>query len=1016
MNRRLRSLALIAFLLAAQHGARPADPAVESRELPRVPPTEPDKALGTFQIKKGFQIQLTAAEPLVVDPIAISFDENGRLFVVEMRDYSERRNESPHLGRIRMLEDIDGDGRFDKSTVYVDNLPWPTAVTCYDGGVFIGVTPDILYCKDTNGDGVADVREVVFTGFASDYAPYQTNRLNVQAMLNSFNWGIDNRIHGAASLSGGQVQRVDTPFTREWIRLTTGVSPPSTPGSKRDLRGRDFSFDPRTLEIRTESGGGQHGMSFDSRGRKFVCSNSDHIQLVMYDDRYASRSSGYELPPARVSIAADGPAAEVFRISPDEPWRVIRTKWRVSGLVQGLVEGGGRPSGYFTGATGTTIYRGDAFPEEYRENAFVADCGSNLVHRKRLSPDKDGVGLIARRPDDEQKTEFLASTDNWFRPVQFANAPDGCLHLADMYREVIEHPWSIPDSIKQHLDLNSGGDRGRIYRIVPDGFTQPKPPHLSAATTKELVALLESRNGWHGDTAARLLYERQDTTAAPVLETLLKNSTSPIAKVRVLYVLKGIQALTKAHVLAAFGDRADLVRLQAVRLTEDLELQTDGRVQQELARLSTDPSPLVRYQVCLTLGSGFQGREKATALANLALQDSQNRWIRGAVLGSLNQEAPAVFEQLVADKGFRGSTNGQSFLCEVARVVAAGGDTNAIAIVLNHAGNAGEPALAFGLVNSLSESLLRSGGSLSSVDIQGKLGAIGAAAKEVASNTTAPEADRVAAISLLATVAAGDSRATLLSLLAADRSNAVRSAALAGLGRIGDAGMAEELLGRWSQLTPQLQRGALSLFLTRTDGTKVLLEAVERGAVSRTDLSASQLQTLRTHPDNGVRQRTSELFGQPPTAGRLEVVSSFVPALSLAGNAERGKAIYQERCASCHRLGGQGSALGPDLATVKSGGRESILVNILDPNRQVTPNYQNYTIETKDGQTLSGIIVSESATSVTLRGPNGAENVVPRSNLDRMRSDGRSIMPEGLEAGLKSQDLADLLAWITTAE
>src|SRR5256885_1483001 len=159
---------------------------------------------------------VVTAEPLVVDPIAMAFDENGRLFVVEMRDYPERRNEMPHLGRIRMLEDTDGDGRFDKSTVYADNLPWPTAVICWNGGVFVGATPDILYCKDTNGDGVADVREVVFTGIASNYAPYDVNKLNVQALFNGFMWGLDNRIHAANGGDGGTVHLVDSEFTRAW--------------------------------------------------------------------------------------------------------------------------------------------------------------------------------------------------------------------------------------------------------------------------------------------------------------------------------------------------------------------------------------------------------------------------------------------------------------------------------------------------------------------------------------------------------------------------------------------------------------------------------------------------------------------------------------------------------------------------------------------------------------------------------------------------------------------------------
>ncbi len=318
-------------------------------ELPRIPPHEPADALATFKVHEGFHLEQAAAEPLVASPVAIDFDADGRLYIAEMRDYSEQDKE--RLGRVRVLEDTDRDGRFDKATILAERLSWPTAIVCYDGGAFVGAAPDIVYLKDTDGDGRADVERVVFTGF---------ERSNVQGLLNSFHWGPDNRIHGATSTSGGHVRRADMP----------GAKPIS-------LNGRDFSFDARTLELRPESGGAQHGMCFDDWGRKFVCSNSDHIQMVMFEDRYVARNPSVSAPSSRMSIAADGPQAEVFRASAVEPWRIVRTRLRVAGAAEGPIEGGGRAGGYFTGATGTTIFRGDAWPAEYVGQAFVGDVGSN---------------------------------------------------------------------------------------------------------------------------------------------------------------------------------------------------------------------------------------------------------------------------------------------------------------------------------------------------------------------------------------------------------------------------------------------------------------------------------------------------------------------------------------------------------------------------------------------------------------------------------------------------------------
>jgi len=994
-----------------------AEPEVSETDLPRVAPTEPNKALATFQIKRGFRIELVAAEPLVVDPIAMAFDEDGRLFVVEMRDYPERRNETPHLGRIRLLQDTDNDGRFDKSTIYVDDLPWPTAVICWNGGVFVGATPDILYCKDTNGDGVGDVREVVFTGIASDYAPYEVSKLNVQALLNGFTWGLDNRIHAANGGDGGRVRREESAFTRAWLEQA-GVTPNSELQAPKslDLRGRDFSFDPRTLAMRGESGGGQYGLSFDSRGRKFVCSNSAHIREVMYEDRFAARNPFFTMPPAATDIAADGPAAPVYRLSPDEPWRVLRTRWRVTGLVPGPIEGGGRPSGYFTGATGVTIYRGNAFPEEFRENAFVADCGSNLIHRKRLVA--DGVGLTAQRPEDEQRAEFLASRDNWFRPVQLANAPDGTLYVADMYREVIEHPWSLPQSIKKLLDLNSGNDRGRIYRILPDTFKQPKPPHLSTATTKELAALLEHPNGWHRDTAARLLYERHDESAAALLERLLKDSKSPLARMHALYALDGLGALTPALILKTLGDESAVVREHAVRVAEMLSAQAGSSVQQllkHLAKLSKDPDIRVRYQLAFSLGN-FQGVAKIEALTEIIRRDAGDRWVRAAVLNSLREGAGKTFDQLMADERVRNSPGGQEFLRLLTGVIGTKNESGEIQAVLTYLQKSADSDIAFLLTRALGDGLQSAGNSLARADPKGKLKPIFARAKAMADNASVPAQTRIQAVQLLALSGFDEAGETLSGLLASSLSEPLQLAAVLALTRFNDARASGTLLKHWSELAARSRGEVLTVMLTRADRILALFKAVEERTVLASEFTAQQLQMLRAHRDPKIREQAIQLFGAPPAVKRDDVVKAFLPSLQLRGDPANGKKIYQERCASCHRIGSQGQAVGPDLVTVKTTGKETLLVNILDPNREVAPRYLNYTVETKSDESFSGVIVSESELGITLRGPNGTETLVLRSQIDRMRASGQSLMPEGLEIGLTPQDVADLIEYLGVAD
>lgn len=990
---------VIAALSAALGLAAPAEPEVDLKELPRLPAVEPKDVPATFKVKPGFHIELVAAEPLVRDPIEICFDENGRMFVTEMVDYSEMRDLKPHGGRVSVLEDTDGDGRYDKSSVFADDLPWPTGIFWAQGGLYVAATPDIYFFKDTDGDGKADRRQLVFTGFAIDYAPYRTNQLNMQAMLNSLRWGLDNRIHGATAPNGGEIT----------VLARTNAKPVN-------LRGRDFAFDPRTNLLEAEAGGGQYGMAFDDRGRRFTCNNSDHIRVFMYDARYGTRNPFFAMPSALQSIAMDGPSAEVYRTSPDEPWRVIRTRWRVSGAVQGMIEGGGRSSGYFTSATGLMIYRGDAWPEEYVGDAFIADCGSNLIHRKKVRA--DGVALLAQRPADEQRTEFLTSTDTWFRPVQMANVPDGTLYIIDMYREIIEHPWSLPPSLKKHLDLNSGNDRGRIYRVVPDGFKQPQRPLPGKATTAELVSMLAQRNGWHRDTAARLLYERQDQGALPLLEKFVRESKSPLGRMHALYALDGMGALTPDTLLRAFGDADDRVVEHAVRLSEKFITQPSPATEalaKGLRALAGHPSIQVNYQLAFTLGE-LPAPAPQALLATLQLY-AADPWVRAAVLSSIKDRAGEVFSGL-ADGLPR--TNPipattaqlQPFLCDLVQVIGARNQSNEVARVLDQVAREPDPSLAFALLHGLGEGLQRARSSVPTEKIRPVLDR----AAKLAADKSQPEAVRVEAVELLALSRFVDSGELLFSLLELNEAQPVQLAAIHTLGRFPDARIAPALTRRWLSLTPQLRSEALIVLLARPDRATVLLDAVEAKTIRRADLASPQIDFLTNHREAALRARAITLLTAANASTRREVVNAFQPALTLPGDADRGKKVFTERCISCHRLGGEGFVLGPDLVSVRNAGKEKLLLGILDPSREVLPQYLAYEVETKDEESLLGVLVNETATAVTLRQPYGKETVVPRANIATLRSRGQSIMPDELEAGLAPQTVADLLEYIGTAE
>jgi putative membrane-bound dehydrogenase-like protein len=966
--------------------------------LPRVAPQSPQQAVAGFRVRGGFRMELIAAEPLVTDPVALDYDENGLAYVVEMTDYPytdkstdrpfvERTTDLP-IGRVRVLEDSDGDGQFDRSTIFADSLSWPTGLAFWKGGVFVAATPDIWYLKDTDGDRRADLRRRVFTGF---------KKFNVQAVMNNLRWGLDQWIYGAGSSNGGLIRHVERP----------GQTPV-------ELGRHDFRFDPLREAFELASGGARFGNTFDDWGNRFICNIRNPAQHVVLPEHYLARNRQLAVRSAIHDVAEAGDTLPIYRISPPEPWRLLNARRLANDATKASPRSEMVAAGYMTSACGITVYRGSAYPAEYYGNLFLAEPAANVVHRMTLEP--RGVSFVARRGDE--RAEFVASPDNWCRPVNFANAPDGTLHVLDMYRETIEHPWSIPDDIKARIDLESGRDRGRIYRLAPGGFTPRPPPRLGRASLDRLLAELAHPDSWWRETAQRLLYERGDPAAVPRLREMLAARPTPLgatahpaqrlrhsfARLHALWLLHGLGALSDADLAVALSDAEPAIRMHALQLAEGLL----RRVPAHVLPLQADPDIRVRFQLALSLGE--LAEPPADVLARIAAQDPEDEWLQTAVLSSATQCSARLMESLLSDRAFSGSPAGRGVIRRVAQTIGVRNEPGEIGRVLRLiTGRAGGQACTWDVAVGLAEGLRRVGRSLPNAPALGEL----LADAERTAPSAAPLEQRQRAIELLGYADWPRARNTLVPLLDIRQPAAIQAAAVRALAGFREPSLPELLIAHSGDCTPAARTEVIEALLARPDRVAALLEAIEQRRVATSQIAPGRRTPLLNHPDPAVRARAMRLFQQDAVRGRREVLAQYEAALGLARNPMRGKSVYERECRSCHRLGEQGHEVGPNLETVRHRAPEEILVQVLDPNREVAPNYQEYVVALADGRVISGIIAAEAANSITLRRAEGVQEIVLRQDIEQLTSSGHSLMPEGLEMRLTLQEVADLVAYLT---
>lgn len=607
--RYLAASLLLCLSAVAQNG----DKGGEEQKQPTFPiPPSPflkaEESLKAFKVAPGFHVELVASEPLVEDPVNLVFDPDGRLWVVEMRGFMpdvDGHGEDQPIGRIVILEDTDGDGKMDKRTVFADGLVMPRAISLVRDGVLVGEPPNLWFMKDTNGDGKMDEKVAVAKDYGSQSSPEHT--------ANGLVWGIDNWIYSA-----------------------------------------NYTFRFRSLEDEwkreSTSSRGQWGISQDNYGRLFFNSNEDQLRCDLVPAAYLFRNPNLRSP--------SGLNVQVIKDQSVWPARVN------PGVNRGYRPGQLRTNGTlatFTAACSPLVYRGDNFPSEYQGNVFVCEPSGNLIKRDILS-EKDNL-ISARRAYED--SEFLASTDERFRPVSLQNAPDGTLYVVDMHHGIIQHRVYVTSYLRQQM-LSRGLEQplhsGRIYRVVHDGTPPAAKPLFSKASSAELVGLLSHPNGWWRDMAQRLLVERNNPSVVPALRSKAVSDPQELGRIHALWTLDGMGAMNKESLLENLGHARPKVRALAIRLAEGYfkgphEAEFLARLA-ELAR--TDQDSNVQLQLAFSLGQ--LGGSADDTLLTIARNGVANPILRDAILSSLVVREVEFLQKLMADPEWKSEKPGRADL------------------------------------------------------------------------------------------------------------------------------------------------------------------------------------------------------------------------------------------------------------------------------------------------------------------------------------------------------------------
>ncbi|WP_020531852.1 PVC-type heme-binding CxxCH protein [Flexithrix dorotheae] len=967
--------------------------------------------LSQFQIQDGFKIELIASEPLITDPVAMEIDENGTIYVVEMPGYPLDVTGS---GKVKILKDNNGDGIPDESIVFAEDLILPNGIMRWKNGVIVTDAPDVIYLEDADGDGKADKREVLITGFS---------RSNPQHNMNTPKFGLDNWIY-----LGHEGAFITKTFEKEFGGRGEAIRFPNLPDSPTlppNANKKCVRFQPDKKRLEMLSGYTQFGYAFDNWGNRFYTSNANHLFHEVISSEYLEGNKFLPLKSARNYIPDYGPGAEIYPITQNPQHQLLTDV------------------GVITSSCGLTWYQGGLFGDEYENITFIGEPVHNLIHTDKIVV--NGATFKAQR--HLEKKEFLASEDSWFRPVNFYIGPDGNLYVLDYYRQYIEHPEWMAKAVVESGALYNGMDKGRIYKISPNGFMQSKEkPNLSILSDEELIPLLKHQNIWWRRNAQRLLVDHQNKEIVEKLKAFALSTESGVGLVHALWTLEGLGDYSPNLIFHALNHQEAGVRENAIKIAE-LHWESSSDCTNSLLDMKDDPDPKVRFQLLCTL-SKIDIPEKDHIQKSILLTDIDDEWIQIAALAGINIKEKKLIDFIVNNVTENQQKGAAQFLSKICQMVVQKGALEEVKTMLHAAASSGKineawwkDSVLTGLANGMTKSKLKQENfefektlliknfhansdnnirrsSLNMLSIIGlpknaALQQIDLAERVMASKKEAIPF-RIDAITLLSIASPEKYIKQFSDLVSQSEPIDIQKTGLQALSTLPYEiyKIDEFIFENWEEFTPDLQRAAISILMKKVETMNSLLTAVESGKLHKSKIPWQYQVGLLNNRQDSIKARARIILADNEQK-KEGILAEFKTAIDNSGNWENGKMVFAKNCSICHQVGGKGGVdFGPDLASIKNRTKIAILTDIISPNNSIADGYEVWEITLTDDSKKYGIISEEVNENIILKDAGGNEIIIGRKDISSLIPIGNSAMPEGLDSQISVEEMKDLLTYL----